>query len=170
MALRLLSLLILSLIAGTLFGQAKPKELVINRPDQGLKLVDEFGKVTAEDRSARFDSFFIELSQIPNSTGYVYLYCGRTCRYDEIAGHIKGIEVKIALRKFDRSRIVILNAGFKQAFDTELWVVSKNGCLPKPRSSIGIRSVDFVPGNRNRIEAYDCCGIDFEKVWESIRP
>ena len=153
------------------FAQIAPDKrppLVIKRPEITAKLVDEFGKLTSEDRSSRFDTFFQELSQNPGSTGYVFLYCGRKCRYDEIVDHIRGIEVKIALREFDRSRLVIQDAGFHESFRTQLWLVGPGACLPVPQSSVHIKNVEFTKPNTFLMEAYDCCD-DYSDVWKNLK-
>jgi len=77
------------------------------------ELFDEFGQLGSEDRSARFDNLFYKLSQEPGSMGYVLLYCGKKCSYGEIAAHFRGIEIKTAVVKFDRSRLILLDAGFR---------------------------------------------------------
>ena len=72
--------------ASVLFGQES-----IPTP----RLFDQFSKVTAEDRSARFDNLFVELQNDPNAQGFVFIYCGKTCRYGEVEAHFRGIELKI---------------------------------------------------------------------------
>src|SRR5215211_7638428 len=122
--LEILGLLIVTLSSGKVVSQElsniKQPALVISRSP--TKLVDQFGILPAEDLSARFDSLFQAISQAPGSVGYVLLYCGKKCRYGEIEAHQRGIEVKIAMRMFDRSRIVVLNAGYRESFETELWL------------------------------------------------
>jgi hypothetical protein len=88
------------------FGQ---RTLTIKKEKAVAVLFDEFGKVNSELRSGKFDALFAELSKSPNSIGYVFLFCGRVCQYGEIEAHIRGIEVKINLRNFDRNRLVVLN-------------------------------------------------------------
>jgi len=132
------------------------------------RLVDTFGKLSAEDRSARFDVLLQEISRTPNSIGYVFLYCGRQCRYGEIEAHQRGIEIKIALRHFERDRIVVLNAGFRDRFETELWLAGEPGTAPRPRSTVNIRFVDFAKPTKRMFEPYDCCD-DFSDVWRNIK-
>ena len=107
--------------------------------------------------------------QDPNTTGYVFLYCGQKCRYGEIEGHQRGIEIKIALRGFDRKRITIVNAGFRKAFETELWLSYDPTVAPKPVSTVHIKSVVFSRSTSRRFETYDCCD-DYSDVWKSIKP
>ena len=133
------------------------------------RLVDEYGFLNSEERSLRFDVFFQELSKDPTATGYVYLFCGKKCRYDEVVAHMRGIEVKIALRQFDRSRLVIQNAGFREAFTTQLWLVPAGACLPVAEARVHIKDVEFTkPGKFPRV-AYECCEDDFSEVWKNIK-
>ena len=141
--------------------------LLITQP--ATKLVDQFGNLQSEDRSARFDSLFQEIKQNPGSIGYVFLYCGKKCRYGEIEAHQRGIEIKIALRGFDRSRIVVVNAGFRENFETELWISRDSEIAPTPKSTVNIRFVEFARSTKREIEWYDCCD-DFTYVWKNLKP
>ena len=144
--------------------------LIVNKPDTAARLIDQFPKLTSEDRSARFDNFFQELSRDPSATGYVFLFCGRQCRYDEIVAHMRGIEIKIALRKFDRSRLVVRDGGFREEFETELWLAPAGACPPTPESKVHIRNVVFTKPGKYPREAYECCDEDYSDVWKSIKP
>ena|SRR5687767_9154277 len=162
MKLRFLVLVVFSLLA-TASGasaqdrKATPRTLVINKPETAARLIDEFGILNSEERSARFDRFFSELSNDPNAMGYVLLYCGKKCRYDEIVAHIRGMELKIRFRGFDRSRLVIQDAGFRESFRTELWLVPGGACPPPAKSTIPLADVKFSTSRLNFTEAYDCC-------------
>ena len=133
------------------------------------KLVDNFGTLGSEDRSSRFDGLFQELSQNPGTVGFVFLFCGKTCRYGEIEAHLRGIEIKIALRKFDRSRLVVLHGGFREEFETELWLAADETSAPKPKSTINIRYVTFTKASGRTYEMYDCCD-DYSEFWKNLKP
>ena len=148
-------------------------------PDQGLgvlpkypptRLIDQFGNLTGEERSARFDNLFNEISKKPASIGYVVLYCGKTCQYGEIEAHMRGIEIKIALRKFDRSKLVVVNGGFRPKFDTELWVVEEGSAPPEIKQTMNIRYVTFTGTTPRTYEYYDCCGDDYRTFWKNLKP
>jgi hypothetical protein len=141
--------------------------LILIKPS--VELVDHFGTLNSEERSSRFDSLFQQILQKTGSVGYVFLYCGKQCRYGEIEAHQRGIEVKIALRGFDRSRIVVLNAGFREKFETELWLAPDNELAPRPKSTLNIRYIDFAKASRLTREHYDCCD-DYSDVWQNIKP
>ncbi|MGQ0541462.1 MAG: hypothetical protein ACT4O9_06385 [Blastocatellia bacterium] len=174
MSLRLVTLLsLILLVSGNVLRaqapDAKERTLGIMRPEPGPTLLDEFGILNSEQRSARFDHLFQEISQNPASTGYVFLYCGKKCRYDEIAAHMRGIEVKIALRQFDRSRVVVRDAGFQESFRTQLWLVPAGSCVPVPNKGLNIKEVVFAKPGKYLMEAYDCCD-DYSDVWKNLKP
>jgi hypothetical protein len=147
-------------------AETRPPLVVKNSP---IKLVDQFGTMNSEERSSRLDMLFAEIAQTPNSIGYVLLYCGKKCRYGEIEAHQRGIEIKIALRRFDRNRIVVLNAGFRETFETELWISADPRVAPKPNSTVNIRLVEFSRSTKQEYEAYECCD-DYSDVWKNLKP
>lgn len=170
MTIRLPVFLLLCVLAASAIAQDKPGKtptLSISKAAASAKLVDEFGLSNSEERSARFDAFFAEISESPGSTGYVLLYCGKQCRYDEIIAHMRGIEVKIALRKFDRSRIVVQDAGFKYSFKTELWIAPEGSAAPRSNSELLVQDVTFTKSGKYIMELYDCCDT-YEDVWNKL--
>jgi hypothetical protein len=98
--------------------------------------IDEFGRTNECDRSARLDNFLIELQNHPDTTGYILVYKDvnalpgdkRAYSYSRLySDHLK-------FRKFDESRVVIIDAGFRESFVTELWVVPQGLPAPEPSS------------------------------------
>jgi len=131
-------------------------------------LVDSWGKENGEGRSARFDNFISRLSNTPSSIGYVMIYCGKSCKNGEVEAHMRGIMLKTS--HFDRSRLVILNSGFKDELTVELWLVPRSACPPAPASTVYMRQVKFVGSQKGSwIEPYDCCGIDFQQQWKELK-
>ena len=164
------AVLCIALLTGSVATQDTNRSrpgLVIVKPS--VKLVDQFGVLSSEDRSARFDNLFQEISRNAGSVGYVFLYCGRKCRYGEIEAHQRGIEIKIALRNFDRSRIVVVNAGFREKFDTELWLAASDAVAPLPKSTLNIRYIEFAKTSGPTRENYDCCD-DYSELWKNLKP
>lgn len=145
---------------------SRPPLVITN---SAITLVDQFGIMNAEDRSGRFDLLFAQIMQSPGSMGYVFLYCGKKCRYGEIEAHQRGIEIKIGMRRFDRNRLVVMNAGFRETFETELWIATGENVVPKPRSTVNIRYVEFSSSSKQMFEAYDCCD-DYSDFWKNLKP
>jgi hypothetical protein len=164
-----LSAILVIALAHITSGQNESKNQPSQPAQNEAKLTDEFGNLGSEERSARFDIFFQEIQRSPESIGYVFLYCGKKCRYGEIEAHLRGIELKTAIRKFNRSRLVIVNAGFRDDFVTELWLVAKGQYPPTPRSTVNIKYVVFAERRKYLIEAYDCCD-DFSEIWKNYKP
>jgi hypothetical protein len=167
MPLRYRLLLILTVLVSTVAASAQDGDGKATTPT--AKLVDEYGFLNSEERSLRFDLFFQELSKDPTATGYVYLFCGKKCSYDEIVAHMRGIEIKIALRQFDRSRLVIQNSGFRELFTTQLWLVPAGACLPAAETGVHLKNIEFTKPGKYLWVPYDCCEIDFAQVWKSIK-
>lgn len=76
-------------------------------PPIGPVLVDEFGKLSNDDIRSRLDQFFTELSNNPDSQGYIINY--GTDR--EIAARERLITNHIAFRNFPRERITLVRGG-----------------------------------------------------------
>jgi len=73
----------------------------------GPVLVDEFGAMPNDDIRGRLDLFFAELSNNPNNQGYIINY-GTPA---QVATREKLIRNHITFRRFDASRITLVNGG-----------------------------------------------------------
>jgi hypothetical protein len=158
--------LALSLVVAAQKSDADRPALVI-KPT--TTLVDQFGVKNSEERSMRFDNFFQQISRRSGSVGYIVLYCGKMCQYGEIEAHMRGIEIKISLRQFERSNLVIVNGGFREKFDTELWLVENGSSPPEIRPTVNIKYVSFAGTTRRTLEYYDCCD-DYRTFWKNLKP
>lgn len=139
--------------------------------DRGLassQLVDSFGKANSEERSAKFDAFFLQLLNLPDSKGFVFVYCGKSCRYGEIESHFRGIELKINGMKFDRSRITVVHGGCRDGQEVELWMQASGASAPAPNPTLSIKNVTFTKVTTHNIEPIDCCGSQ-ESQWKTFR-
>ena len=132
-------------------------------------IIDSFGRATGEDRSARFDNFFIQIQDNGGSVGYVFVYCGKLCRYGEVEAHFRGIELKTATSNISRDRLVVLHGGYRDAQEVELWLVPREAGAPIPRSTRSIRDVAFTKPTKRVLEPYDCCD-DYGPYWKAFRP
>ncbi len=120
-------------------------------------LIDSLVKQTSEERSLKFDLFVNQLNNLRNSKGYVFVYCGKLCRYGEVESHFRGIEMKLARRGFDRSRIFVVHGGYRDVQSVELWVQPEGACAAVASPSISVKDVIFTKVTRNTLEPYDCC-------------
>jgi len=76
-------------------------------PNPEPVLVDEFGAMPNDDIRGRLDLFFAELSNNPNNQGYIINY-GTPA---QVATRERLIRNHITFRKFDASRITLVNGG-----------------------------------------------------------
>jgi hypothetical protein len=90
--------------------------------------IDEFGRLANDDVRARLDAFFTELSNNPNDTGYIINYGPAR----QVTARERLIRNHIALRRFDASRIVIVNGGEEPEIRTRLWRVPPGAQPPTP--------------------------------------
>src|SRR5262249_5179671 len=100
--------------------------------------VDEFGKATHCDLSARIDNLFTQLNANPDATGYVITYNGADflpSDYDRSPMR-QQIMKAIAFRSYESSRLVFIDGGFRETITTELFLVPPNGALPTPTETV----------------------------------
>jgi hypothetical protein len=93
--------------------------------------IDEFERATNGEVKARMDYFYTELNNNPSAQGYIINY--GTAK--EIAIRERQIRNAIMFRKFDSSRITIVNGGFRGIIKTEFWAVPAGADNPNVESS-----------------------------------
>lgn len=93
-------------------------------------LVDEFGAMPNDDIRGRLDLFFAELSNNPNNQGYIINY-GTPA---QIAARERLITNHITFRRFDRSRITLVNGGTSSTGEasTKLYRIPPGAENPAP--------------------------------------
>ena len=92
------------------------------------RMTDEFGPLANDEVRARLDAYFVELQNDPSAQGYIINYGPAR----QVAAREKLIRNHIAFRKFDASRIVIVNGGTADEINTKLWVVPQGADAPNP--------------------------------------
>ncbi|HEV2861371.1 MAG TPA: PEGA domain-containing protein [Pyrinomonadaceae bacterium] len=97
------------------------------------KRFDEFPSIAFDDDKARFDNLAIELQNNPGATGYIIAYAGRRSRPGQAdrMGR-RAVEYLTAQRGIDRSRLVVINGGTRDAETFELWLVPQGAEPPRP--------------------------------------
>lgn len=106
----------------------------------------DFGKVEWGDEMSRLDYFDNVLREQPKAIGYIIVFGGRRGdRHGEVIARMKCAEDYMVNRRLvDRTRIVAMNAGYRERFMAELWV-SETG--PPPISNtISRRAVRLKKG------------------------
>lgn len=93
-------------------------------------LVDEFGAMPNDDIRGRLDLYFAELSNNPNNQGYIINY-GTPA---QVAARERLIRNHIAFRRFDASRITLVNGGASESGQptTKLYRIPPGADNPTP--------------------------------------
>ena len=136
-------------------GQEYSKNTIAETPK--AKLVDEYQWIGSDDASARIDLLRQEVSQKPNSKGFIIVYCGKSCQYGEVEAHIRGIKLSLQLKGVNKNQFHVFPGGFQEKTTTEFWVVPENACPPIPNSTIDIKDVKFKGNFKRRVVPYECC-------------
>lgn len=139
MASKAVLIILLSLIISSFsFSQtpASDPETVKTQNANISRKTDEFGYASECDLRGRMDNFLVELQNEPESKGYIIFYQGK----DALPAHYNTQGRKIyltlvKLRKFDESRIVLINS-FREERVTEFWIVPPGGEIPQPTNTI----------------------------------
>jgi hypothetical protein len=92
------------------------------------QLTDEFGPLANDDVRQRIDNFFVALQNDPSAQGYIINYGPAR----QVTARERLIRNHIAFRKFDASRIVIVNGGVTEEINTKLWLVPQGATPPTP--------------------------------------
>lgn len=103
--------------------------------------IDEFSHVYYSDLSARMDSFYIQLQSDPNTTGYAIIYGARDGKKKDSTMIIHNIRKTIKFRKFDPSRVKIIDGGFREDLSIEFYLVPDGAEPPQPQPTL---NSDFV--------------------------
>lgn len=130
------------------------------------ELIDEFGWVPCEDLRSRLDNFLATLDKKPESMGLVYVYEGKygVTLYDKKGGraevrlpvvgeaaHRTNIfRVHFGFRKFDPTRYLFIDGGFRENFTVQMWIVP-NGAAPPPAKPT-LESMKYRKGSFASVE------------------
>ena len=113
---------------------------------------DEFGDINCEDEWARLDNFAVHLQNEPAAQGYVIFYGGRLFRgrvprRGEAA--FRAARMKPYLvnsRGIPDERVIVLDGGFRESWEAELWIVPPGASPPSPTPTVSRGSVRFRKG------------------------
>jgi len=89
--------------------------------------VDEFGRLSQCDASARVQNFYVELANNLDSTGYIIIYKGADILpsdYGADSSPMRNLlSNQITFLRLDESRVTFVDGGFRKSLATELWLV-----------------------------------------------
>ncbi|MEO6588581.1 MAG: hypothetical protein ABIP06_04575 [Pyrinomonadaceae bacterium] len=66
-------------------------------------------------------------------------------------------------RDFIRDKIILINGGYREQTEVEIWLVPKNGKLPEPIPTIGEKLIKFGANKPYKIPNFACCYGDCEQ-------
>ena len=117
---------------------------------------DEFGDINCEDEYARLDNFAIHLQNEPSAQGYIIFYTGRRFRgrlprVGEAAARSGRLKPYLVNRRgIPDERVVVINGGYQESFQIELWIVPFGSSPPEPSSTVPASEIKFRKGKVNR--------------------
>lgn len=103
---------------------------------------DEFSHIQYSDLSARLDGFFISILHEPDMTGHIIIYGSRKNNKKDVAAIIKSINLAILFRRFDKSRLKIVDGGFREDMWVELYLLPHGVEPPKPVPTLNAEFVE----------------------------
>jgi hypothetical protein len=114
-------------------------------PPRVPRKFDEFPNLAFDDQKARLDNLAIELVNSPDATGYIIVYSGRTSR----AGQAQRLgdrarDYLVRTRGVDPNRITIVDGGYREADEFEIWIVPQGAQTPPATPTI--QSNEAQPG------------------------
>jgi hypothetical protein len=136
--------------------------------------IDEFSFLPCSHLLGRADQTFETLQEEPTSKVYFIYYEGG--QYPSYKKTRKGIEEKMLnpargdalnrtkalslhltkYRKVPQDRIVLIDGGYMENYEVEIWIVPKNAQAPKPTPTLTEKDIKFRNGKPFRVA--DCQG------------
>ncbi len=106
------------------------------------RLLDEFGDIANGDFKARLDAFFVHLQNHPEKQGYAYIYGDRDAvGSGDALARKRLLTNQIFFRRFDASRIKIVDAGFREELSSEFLLVPPGTAAPMPTPTVDKRFI-----------------------------
>jgi hypothetical protein len=156
---RILLLVFILTVSGTTF---------LARGQHPTAKFDHFGDICCEDEKARLDNFVVALQNEPNATGYIVYYGGRhlqTCGSKRtrrpLLGEAQARAARLkpyvanAWRGFDPKRVVVINGGYRESWEAELWIVPPGQQPPSATPTLKPSAIKFRRG-RARARDFRC--------------
>jgi hypothetical protein len=154
----------------------------ISAQTKEARKINEFGIIRCGDFMARMDSIFVELQNTPNSEIHVIYYGGRYRKnYSETRNYrklkleyahredglnwAKSIPLYIstdpnlptAMRDLLKEKVILVNGGYRENSEVEIWLVPKDSESPEPTPTINENDIRFRADNPRRTPNFACC-------------
>ena len=148
----LLAFVVCSLIASGRFCLAQTTSSETNP----VKL-DEYGDLSSDDEAARLDLFAARLFNQAKLRGQIVAYSGPRMLRGDYLRRIYGIHKYLTYsRGIEANRIAVVDAGYKEQFSTELWLLPEGAHPPTPVPTIPQPSVSISSPYQFDEECLDC--------------
>src|SRR5688572_8284542 len=113
---------------------------VVTAPERKVIVAREFDECnncTFDDQKARLDNLAVELQNDPSTRAYIIAYGGRTSPLAQVEMLMKRArDYIVEQRGIDASRLVIVNGGFREDDNVELWVVPAGAEAPRATPTV----------------------------------
>lgn len=122
---------------------------------QQTRKFDEFGDINCEDEMARLDNFATQLQNEPAAKGVVIFYGGRRFRgrlpkQGEAAARAARMKPYLVERRgISAERVIVIDGGYREEFQVDLWVIPADVTPPEPNSTIPAKDIKFQKGKAN---------------------
>jgi len=124
---------------------------------QEAVMFDRFEDIYCDDEKARLDNFALQLQNQPNAIGYIVFYGGRRYgprrktqlpRRNEGEARVARLKdyLLIGSRNLDPRQIVLVNGGYRETWQSELWVVPKGAKPPTLSPTLKPEQIKFRKG------------------------
>jgi hypothetical protein len=98
--------------------------------------IDEFPHVPYSEIVARMDAYFVQLANEPTMTGYIIIYGSRQGKKRDVARVTKSLRDMMAFRRYDTSRVTIVDGGLREEMWVEVYLVPPGSEPPKPTPTL----------------------------------
>ncbi len=110
------------------------------------QLIDSFGRIPNGDLRGRLDVYLSELSNNPASIGMIHIYGSRSGGAREAASFERFVLNHMRFRRFEASRITIVNAGYREEMRRDLFIVHPGAEMPTPEPTVDKRFTGTAAG------------------------
>lgn len=108
------------------------------------RIFHKFGVVNLEEEWAILDMFSQEMGNNPEDIAYVIYYGGKVNKYGEAKERVKRITYYLTEnRGKDPKKIIVVNGGFREKFEFELWLSPVKNSFPPLTPAIDPEKVIF---------------------------
>lgn len=127
---------------------------------------DEFGDINCDDEYARLDNFGVQLQNTPSAQGYIIFYGGRRFRsrlprVGEAAARAGRLKPYLVSRRgIPAERVIVINGGYRESFQIDLWIVPLGSVPPEPSSTL--------PAVRSSLEKAKSINASFNATFDEF--